>query len=194
MSKRSVSSVRKEKDDYHGYCNFCYTDIKCGNAGKAQLLQHATKNKHKEVIKHYKDNKLYFPVNQAGTSTSSSSAAGPSTSVATSGKTVGCINYGEASLEVEIYWLAKMASSNYSLRSSDHVVDLFSVRFPDSIIAANFSLSCTGSSYIIREGLLPYFTRVIIADLVELQLPFCVHFDETSTTQVKKQMDLTLRY
>ena len=25
-------------------------------------------------------------------------------------------------------------------------------------------------------------------------LPFCVHFDETSTTQVKKQMDLTLRY
>ena len=55
--------------------------------------------------------KLYFPVNQAGTSTSvaqpsSSSAAGPSTSIATSGKTVGCINYGEASLEAEIYWQA----------------------------------------------------------------------------------------
>ena len=121
---------QKGKDDYHGYCNFCYTDIKCGNAGKVQLLQHDAKNKHKEAIKHYKDNKktkLYFPVNQEGTSTSvaqpsSSSAAGPSTSVATSGKTVGCINYGEASLEAEIYWLAKMTSSNYSLRSSDHVV------------------------------------------------------------------------
>ena len=69
--------------------------MKCGNAGKAELLQHATKNKHKETIKHYKDNKqtkLYFPVNQVGTSTSvaqprSSSAARPSTSVATSGKT-----------------------------------------------------------------------------------------------------------
>ena len=48
---------QKGKDDYHGYCNFCYTDIKCGNAWKAQLLQHATKNKHKEVIKHYKDYK-----------------------------------------------------------------------------------------------------------------------------------------
>ena len=60
---------------------------------------------------------FYFPVNQAGTSTSvaqpsSSSSTGPSTSIATSGKTVGCINYGEASLEAEMYWLAKMASNN----------------------------------------------------------------------------------
>ena len=105
---------------------------------------------------------------------------------------MGCINYGEASLEAEIYWLAKMASSNYSLRSSDQVGDLFSVMFPDSKIAANFSLSHTSSSYIIGEGLLPYFTKVTIGDLVESQLPFCVHFDETSTTQVKKQMDLRL--
>ena len=85
----------------------------------------------------------------------------------TSDKTVGCINYGEADLEAEIYWLTKMASSNYSLRSSDHIGDLFSVMFPDSKIAANFSLSHTSSSYIIGEGLLPYFTRVIIGDLVE---------------------------
>ena len=85
---------QKGKDDYHGYCTFCHTDIKCGNAGKAQLLQHTTKNKHKEAIKHYKDNKqskLCFPVNQTATSTSvrqpsSSSAAGTSTSIATSGK------------------------------------------------------------------------------------------------------------
>lgn len=25
-------------------------------------------------------------------------------------------------------------------------------------------------------------------------MPFCLHFDETSTTQIKKQMDLTVRY
>ena len=73
MSKRSSEWCQKGKDDYHGYCNFCNTEIKCGHAGKGQLLQHATKNKHKEAIKHYKDNKqtkLYFPINQAGTNTS----------------------------------------------------------------------------------------------------------------------------
>ena len=64
-----------------------------------------------------------------------------------------------ASLEVEIYWLAKMASSNYSLRSSDHVGDLFSVMFPDSKIAANFSLSHTSSSYIIGEGTIAIFYK-----------------------------------
>ena len=31
---------QKGKDDYHGYCHFCDTDIRCDNAGKAQLPQH----------------------------------------------------------------------------------------------------------------------------------------------------------
>ena len=87
-----------------------------------------------------------------------------------------------------------MACSNYSLQSSDHVEDLFRAMFPDSKIAENFSVSCTRASYIIREGLLPYFTQVITDDLVKSKLPFSVHFDETTTVQVRKQMDLTLRY
>ena len=33
----------KGKDDYHGYCLFCDSDIRIDNAGKAQLLQHASK-------------------------------------------------------------------------------------------------------------------------------------------------------
>ena len=66
--------------------------------------------------------------------------------------------------------------------------------FPDSKIAANFTLSCTSSFYIIGEGLSPYFTCLFIDDLVRSGLPFSLHFDETTTTQARKQMDLTLRY
>ena len=40
----------------------------------------------------------------------------------------------------------------------------------------------------------PYFTRVLLDDLIQSKLPFCIHFDERSTTQVKKQMELTLHY
>lgn len=36
---------RKGEDDFHGYCRFCDTDIKCDNSGKPQLLQHAKKAK-----------------------------------------------------------------------------------------------------------------------------------------------------
>ena len=66
--------------------------------------------------------------------------------------------------------------------------------FADIKIAENFSVSHTRASYIIREGLLPYFTQIIIDDLVKFKLPFSIHFDETTTVQVRKQMDLTLRY
>lgn len=38
------------------------------------------------------------------------------------------------------------------------------------------------------------YHQVIVNDVKKSDLPFCLHFDETSTTQVKKQMDLTLRY
>ena len=70
---------KKGKDDYNGYCYLCKVDIKCDNAGKAQLLQHAKRKKHTEVIKHMqsvKQSKLLFSHSQA----SSSSQGGPSSS------------------------------------------------------------------------------------------------------------------
>ena len=54
--------------------------------------------------------------------------------------------------------------------------------FPDSKIAANFSLSHTSMSYMIGEGLSPYVSRVNIDGLGEAGLPFTVHFDEATTT------------
>ena len=122
---------KKVKDDYHIYCIFCEIDIKCDNAGRSQLLQHSTKKKHQEAVKHSVDKKRanFFPATQAGPSTSSAA------------KSLGLIKYSEASSEAEIYWLAKMACSNYSLRSVDHIGDLFRTMFPDSKIASNFTLS-----------------------------------------------------
>ena len=86
-----------------------------------------------------------------------------------------------------------MACKNYSLWSSHDIGSLFRTMFPDSKTAADFSLSQTSASYIIAGGMLPHFTKVIIDDLLESGLPFLIHF-ETSTAQVKKQMDLMLRY
>ena len=82
-----------------------------------------------------------------------------------------------------------------SLRSVDNIGDLFRAMFPDSKIAANFKLSCTSASYMIVHGMSKYLTQLIVKDLVKSKLPFYIHFDETTgETQVKKQMDLTLRY
>ena len=46
----------------------------------------------------------------------------------------------------------------------------------------------------IGEGLAPCFKTVIIDDAKKSNLPFTMHFDETTTAQVNKQLDLTLCY
>ena len=66
--------------------------------------------------------------------------------------------------------------------------------FPDSKVAKDFSISHTKASYNIGEGLGPHLTQSIIDNLVKSDLPFSVHFDETTMSQVKKQLDLMLRY
>ena len=97
-------------------------------------------------------------------------------------------------MNAEIFWLARVSVSNLSLQSVDNIGDLFRAMFPDSKIAANFKLSHTSASYMIADGMSKYFTQLIVKGLVKSKLSFCIHFDETTSTQVKKQMDLTLRY
>ena len=150
------------------------------------MIQHSVKKKHVESTKHSLDKKqtklVVSSVNQGEHLTASTF------------KGLGIVLLGNESLKTEILWLAKVASSNFSLRLPDKLGELFRSMFPDSKIAASFSLSHTSSSYIISVGLSPYFTRMIVKDLLKSTLPFSLHFDETSTAQVKKQMDLTLRY
>ena len=91
------------------------------------------KRKHIETTKHSQDKRQtkLFPTVSTGTTSSTASTS----------RSVGLVSYVDASLEAQIYWLAKMACNNYSLRSSDHIGSLFRTMFPDSKIAADFSLS-----------------------------------------------------
>ena len=77
VNNKSVGEwCRKGKDDFHGYCHFCGTAIKCDNSGKAQLLQHAKKEKHKQATKHVRsNNQAKFLVTASAPSTSSSSSS-----------------------------------------------------------------------------------------------------------------------
>ena len=149
------------------------------------MLQHSTKKTHVEATKHSldeKQSKLQFTCESGRKSTPSTSRA------------ILLTFPGDDSLKAEILWLLKLAVSNFSLRSTDKLGELFQTMFPDSKIAAGFTLSWTKSSYVISHGLSQYFTHMLVKDLLKSELHFCLHFDETTTTQVKKQMDLTLRY
>ena len=50
-------------------------------------------------------------------------------------------------------------------------------------------------SYVIDHGLGPYFLQNTVDDI--LSTPgtyFTLHFDETTTSQIKKQLDILVRY
>ena len=95
---------KKGKDDYHGYCCFCFIDIKCDNGGIAQLLKHCMNKKHIEAVKHSKDSKqskLTFTISKPEASSSKTQPRLSTTH--------------EATVEAEIYWIIKLACMNYSL-------------------------------------------------------------------------------
>ena len=46
---------RKGDNDYNAYCQFCDAQIKCGNGGRAQLIQHSVMKKHVESTKYSLD-------------------------------------------------------------------------------------------------------------------------------------------
>lgn len=62
--------------------------------------------------------------------------------------------------------------------------------FPDSNIAKGYKLAATKVSYIITHGLGPYFLETLVEELQGKY--FTLHFDETTTIQVKKQMDILI--
>ena len=118
-------------NEYYAYCKFCDTQIQCDNAGKAQVVQNSTKKKDIEAMKHIldqKQSKLLF-------SSAQSRESSPSTS-----KALAITFPGDDSLKAEVLWLLKLAVSNFSFRSTDKIGGLFQAMFPDSKIAAKFSL------------------------------------------------------
>jgi hypothetical protein len=64
--------------------------------------------------------------------------------------------------------------------------------FPDSAIAREMTVGANKSSYVVRFALGPYFKSELDADIDTSA--FSIQFDETTTHQIIKQMDVLVRY
>ena len=57
------------------------------------------------------------------------------------------------------------------------------------------TMSHTKVSYVISHGLGPYFIQKTIDDILSSpDTYYIIHFDETTTSQIKKQLDVLVRY
>ena len=64
--------------------------------------------------------------------------------------------------------------------------------FPDSEIAKSFQQADTKAKYVVQHGIKPYVLNLILTDVKDQ--PFHFHFDEMTSSQVKKQYDAYLTY
>ena len=97
--------------------------------------------------------------------------------------------------KAEVLWALKTAKDDFSFHASDGFPQLLQRMCPDSEIAKGVKMSRTKVSYIIGHGLGPYFLQKTVDDI--LSTPgtyFTLHFDETTTSQIKKQLDILVRY
>ena len=97
--------------------------------------------------------------------------------------------------KAETLWALKTVSENFSFRASDGSPELFQRMCPDSHIAQHMTIHRTKVACMIGYGLGTYFLQKTIDDI--LRSPntyYTIHIDETTTAQVKKQMDVLVRY
>jgi len=96
--------------------------------------------------------------------------------------------------KAEILFALKLVHSNYSFNSYSDIVDVCKSAFVDSNIAKHMQLGSTEVSYLTVHGLAPYFRNYFVKDRKSGIGYFTIYFDETTTRQVKKQMDMYIAY
>ena len=93
----------------------------------------------------------------------------------------------------EAAWCMKVAASNYSYNSCEDLPDLFRFMFPCPY-PQDFSLGRNKVSYVMSDGLGPYFQQLLCQTVRKEGNPFTLQFDETVTMQNQKQLDLLIRF
>lgn len=169
---------------FSGYCKLCKTNISVDNSGINQLLQHAKSKKHVKMR-----NVVLSPGQSKLTATVKEDKDQPGTSSTT---TV-AVSYDSLDvIKAETIWAMKVASSDMSYRSCEGISSTFDAMF-HCPISKSFKLSRSKVSYVISDGLGPYFQKKLIYGINSSQNPVTLHYDETTTAQVLKQMDLHFR-
>ena len=97
--------------------------------------------------------------------------------------------------KAETLWTMKTAKEDFPFWVSDGVPQLFQRMFPDSAVAQKMTVSHTKVSYVISHGLGPYFLQKTIDNILSSpDTYYAIHFDETTTSQIKKQLHVLVRY
>ena len=179
---------RKDNSEYAGYCFICDKSIQCGNNGVTQILNHADGVKHKEKAKLRFDKNQKRFVKEEVDKPSALQGGGDVKHVALQSR-----SQADQVTAAEVIWAMKVASSGYSFSSCDGTAAMFQEMFPGQI-SNDFTMSRTKVSYMLSDGLGPYFRGELAKQISENKVYFTLQFDETGNAQGNKQCDVLVRF
>ena len=98
----------------------------------------------------------------------------------------------QAIMSAEILQALHVVDSGLPFASAESDGDRFRLQFPDSAITKGYKQGKTKITYVIQHGIVPYIADLLQQDIASK--PFSFKFDETTTSQIKKQYDAYLTY
>jgi hypothetical protein len=203
----------KKEDDHTAKCSLCFKTFSISNGGITQIKQHSKGVGHKKISDVRFGGvqatlgpalapaveKLTDPKRTDTTTPTPSTSAAPSTSADQPRVSQPMINMTlQPTLmtqvrEAEILWALYMSKKDIPFAACDNIGSLFSRMFPCPV-ADHFSMASTKASYIVSDGLGPYVGNDTASEIIKEKTGYTLLYDETTTTQNVKQMDLLVRY
>lgn len=169
-----------EADKTSARCCLCNKTFHINNGGKSQVKAHSETKTHKE--------QQSIVSQESGQSTLK---IDEHTNMVVVPSKLNLSN-DDRTLKAEIIWALKCCKSKFSFNSNDDLNDIFKEMFPDSQIAAQYAMSSAKARYLIQFGIAPYVLETLKQDIKNTPTTF--QFDETTTSQVKKQYEGHIRY
>ncbi|KAL1482471.1 hypothetical protein MTO96_050322 [Rhipicephalus appendiculatus] len=97
--------------------------------------------------------------------------------------------------EAEAIFAMYVVSKGIPYTWGDTATDIYKKMFPDSNVAKNFNCGRAKLSYIISDGLGPYFKSKLLGELCRPNVFFSLMIDETPKPEQRvQQLDLLVRY
>lgn len=178
-----------ENDSYKAHCFICVKTFDIKNAGIKQIHQHSNTKKHKNKAA-LALSKKQFKFNISVSADGEKSA----TMISATGSKKWSMNEEDKVTYSMILWTLKVIKSGYSFNSCDDISDIFKLAFSDSKIVQSFSMSPAKVGYEISHGLGPYFHDELISSVIRSDNFFSLSFDEATTDNGKKQLDIHIRF
>lgn len=175
--EEQFSWLRKSTDADCAYCKLCNKSFRIDGGGISQVKSHQRARTHADKERHRDSSQRTFVTSGKSVNLSSGSLT---------------LTHEESVVKAEILQALQYVEANYSFASAKKDTERFRTMFPDSEIARNYQQGETKIRYSIQYGIAPYVKDLLVTDFSGT--PFSFKFDETTTSQVKKQYDAYVQY